>query len=174
MAASISLLSLAAILATAPLGSCQTQSIAGSGDLGLFDIPVSEYAGKDVANATGTITFDGYSLSIAVKADVPISNTSDSSTMTSVISLGMDQPVRNQTACFAVFQGLSANISAASIDLKSQDGSGCNRMLTDQCVSDMLTAANNGIKRDCAGYLPDIPQSCMDQFGDMSGTGFRE
>lgn len=175
MAAKFSLLSLSAILASAPLCSCQFgEFISGSGDLGLFDIPTAEYADKDDANATGTITFDGYSLNIAVKADVPISNTSDSSTMTSVISLEMDQPVRNQTTCVAVYHGLSANISAAAIDLESQDGSGCDRMLTNQCVSDFLSASNDGIERDCNGYLPEIPQSCRDQFGDMSGSGFCE
>lgn len=178
MATKLSILSLSAILASVPLGSCQfgEQTIAGDGPLGLFDIPTSEYADKDNANATGLITFDRYSLSIAVKADVPIpdadSGDPDNSTMTSVISLEIDSPVRNQTTCVAIFHGLSANISAASIDLDSQDGYGCGRMLSDDCVSALLSAANSGIQRDCSGYLPDIPQSCMDQFGDMSGTGF--
>jgi hypothetical protein len=174
MAAKLSLLSLSAILASAPLGSCYSQSIAGSSERGLFDIPTAEYAGKDKANATGTITFDGYSLSIAVKADVLLPNTSDSSTMTSVISLEKDQSVRNQTACFGVFHGLSANISAASIDLDSQDGFGCGRMLTSQCVSDLFSASNDVFQRDCSGYLPDIPWSCEDQFSDRSGASFCE
>lgn len=176
MSSKLSLLSLSAILAMAPLGSCQ-QSIAGDGPgPGLFDIPTSDYANKDDANATGVITFDGYSLSIAVKADVPIpdADSPDNSTMTSVISLGIDSPDTNQTTCVAIYNGLSANISAASIDLDSQDGSGCGKMLSDDCVSDLLSAANNGIQRDCSGFLPSVPQSCTEQFGDMSGIGFCE
>lgn len=176
MAHKLSFFSLAAIMATAPLGSCQfgEQTIAGDGPLGLFDIPTSDYANKDDANATGVITFDRYSLSIAVKADVPIpdADSPDNSTMTSVISLEMDSPASNQTTCVAIYHGLSANISAASIDLDSQDGYGCGQMLSDNCVSDLLSAANDGIERDCSGFLPSIPQSCMEQFGDMSGTGF--
>lgn len=174
MATQLSLLSLAAILTSVPLGSCQyEQTIAGEGPLGLFDIPTSDYANRSDTNATGTITFDRYSLSIAVKADVPIpdADSGDNSTMTSVISLDIDSPVSNQTTCFAIYHGLSANISAASIDLDSQDGYGCGRMLTDKCVSDLLSAANQGIERDCSGFLPSIPQSCTGQFGDMSGMG---
>lgn len=178
MASKLFLLSLSAILAVAPLGSCSLgeQSIAGESSIGLFDIPTSDYANRDDANATGVITFDLYSLSIAVKADVPIpdADSGDNSTMTSVISLQIDSPASNQTACVAIYHGLSANISEASIDLDSQDGDGCGRMLTDECVSDLLSAANDGVQRDCSGYLPQIPTSCTEQFGDMSGTGFCE
>lgn len=172
------LLSLSAILASAPFGSCSLgeQSIAGDGGLGLFDIPTSEYADRNNTNATGIIGFDRYSLSIAVKADVPIPNSdsAENSTMTSVISLEMDSPASNQTTCVAVYHGLSANISAASMDLDSEDGYGCGRMLSDDCVSALLSAANDGIQKDCSGYLPQIPQVCMEQFGDLSGTGFCE
>lgn len=180
MATKLSLLSLSAILASAPLGSCSLgeQSIAGDGGLGLFDIPTSEYADRNNANATGIIGFDRYSLSIAVKADVPIPNLDAgdprNSTMTSVISLEMDSPASNQTTCVAIYHGLSANISAASMDLDSEDGYGCGRMLSDDCVSALLSAANDGIQKDCSGYLPQVPQVCMDQFGDLSGTGFCE
>lgn len=180
MASMRSLLSLLTILATTPLGLCQfgEQTIAGEGTSGLFDIPISKYADSDNANATGVITFDRYSLSISVKADVPIadpqSGNPNNSTMTTVISLGMDPPVRNQTTCFGIFFGLSANISAASMDLDSQDGYGCGRMLTDECVSDLLSDVNGRVERDCRFYLPDIPRSCGDQIWDPTGSSFCE
>lgn len=182
MATKLSLLSLSAILASAPLGLCQSgeESIAGEGSIGLFDIPTSEYTNSDNANATGLIHFDRYNLSIAVTADVPIpdseSGDPNNSTMATVISLGMGTPVQNQTTCVAIYHGLSANISAASAELDSQDGYSCDSMLTDECNSDLRSAANSNIQTivDCNGYLPQIPQSCMDQFGDLNGAGFCE
>lgn len=181
MATKVSLLTLSAILAWAPLGSCQDgeQTIVGDSPFGLYGIPTEDYTG-DNANATGTITFDGYSLSIAVTADVPIaepqSGNPKNSTMATVISLAMDSPVQNQTSCVSVFGGLSVNISESTLDLDSQDGLGCGQMLSDACISDLLTATNRDVQRDCSGYLPlwDEPQSCKGQFDDLNGSGWCE
>lgn len=175
MAAKFSLLSLCAVLATAPLGSCQLseESIAGDGGAGLFGVPVEEYAGQEIANATGIVELDGYNLTIGVTADVPIPDSSDT-TMATVISLEMGQALRNRTTCVAIYHGLSANISAAALNLTTEEERSCTAMLTDECFSDFMRASSDVLSGDCSGYLPEIPNSCKDQFGDMSGSGFCE
>ncbi|KAK2613388.1 hypothetical protein N8I77_000306 [Diaporthe amygdali] len=163
-------------LALTPLGSCQTgdESIFGAGDEGLFGIPTSEYSDPDKANATGIITFDRsnveYSLSIAVSADVPIPE-SDNFASTSVLSLGVESAERNLTTCVAIYSGLSANVTAASADLDAQDGFGCSKMLSEECISDFYSAASQGLNSDCSNFLPSVPASCESQFSDLSGVG---
>ncbi|KAI3392634.1 hypothetical protein diail_5422 [Diaporthe ilicicola] len=168
----ISLLPLLAILASTPLGFCQKrQDIFGSGAEGLFGIPTSEYSDPKKANGTGSITFDRYTLSVAVSADVPIPDKDDVA-MTSVLSLEVDPSGGNLTTCVAIYSGLSANVTAAAADLKdSQDGYGCGQMLSDECISDLYSAASQGLSGDCGNFLPQIPQSCTSQFADLSGTG---
>lgn len=179
MASKFSFLSLCAIMATAPLASCQSMdwsrftewSISGDGETGLWGIPVEEYINKDDANATGTINLDGYNLTIAVTADVPMVN-STNTTMTTVISLGMDQALVNGTTCVAIWHGLSANISAAANGLDSQDGHDCGSILTDECVRDFEFAVSEALTEDCSGSMPDIPDSCRDQFDNLNGSEF--
>lgn len=148
-------------------------SISGDGETGLWGIPVEEYINKDDANATGTINLDGYNLTIAVTADVPMVN-STNTTMTTVISLGMDQALVNGTTCVAIWHGLSANISAAANGLDSQDGHDCGSILTDECVRDFEFAVSEALTEDCSGSMPDIPDSCRDQFDNLNGSEFRE
>lgn len=169
------LLPLLVVLASTPRVICQnagSSTIMGADDVGLYDIPTSDYSDPDKANATGQITFDRYTLTLAVSADVPIPD-EDSVAMTSVLSLGIDTAGPNLTNCVAVYySGLSANVTAAAADLEdSQDGLGCGKMLSDECVSDLLFAASQGLNSDCSSFLPSVPSSCTAQFGDLSAVG---
>lgn len=168
------LLPILAILASTPPGSCQnvgSQSILGADDVGLYDIPTSDYSDPEKANATGQITFDRYTLTLAVTADVPIPD-EDNVAMTSILSLGIDSTGPNLTNCVAIYSGLSANATAAAADLAdSQDGLGCGKMLSDECVLDLTSAASQVLSSDCGSFLPSIPSSCIEQFGDLSAVG---
>ncbi|KAG8166675.1 hypothetical protein KVR01_002364 [Diaporthe batatas] len=169
MAAKLSLLSLCAILATAPIGSCQVSEeiMSETDSVGYFEILSEPIDAKDDANATGIINLDGYNLTIAVVADLPIPN-STNTTMATVISLEMEPALTNLTTCISVFQSLSANTTAAAIGLESQDGYGCGSILTDECVSDFELAVSQTIVEDCSNSMPSIPDSCRDQFGDVT------
>lgn len=185
MAAKFSLFSLCAILVMAPIGSCQLSifsedwsrftewSISGDGETGLWGIPVEEYIDPKDANATGTIHRQGYNLTIAVKADVPMVNSTNTTT-TTVISLEMDPDYTNLTTCVAIWHGLSASISAAAAGHDSRYGYDCSSLLTDECISDLTSARSQSLEKDCSGSMPAMPDSCKDQFDSLNASEFRE
>lgn len=89
---------------------------------------------------------------------------------TSILSLVMDNETSssNTTICYSVWSGLATNISAAAKGTSSQDEAGCADMLSDQCLSDLMSAGGQ-YTLGCQP-APVLPQSCVSQM-DSSYSG---
>jgi hypothetical protein len=185
----ISLVTLLALFALVPLGTSSWSSILlGYEDEGPFGIPISTF--KDLIsnpNATGAIIFNGpgilsgdnveYALRINVTADVPLKDATDDAadqsnfTVASVLSLEGAANNANQSVCVQMFSGLAAQKTAAVHNLSSQDGKGCEQILSEECISALRNAAYSGNISQC--IAPTVPQSCHGQFsGETTSFGY--
>lgn len=185
----MSLISLLALFALVPPSTSSWSSILlGYEDEGPFGIPISTF--KDLIskpNATGAIIFNGsgilsgdnveYTLRINVTADVPLKDATDDDadksnfTVASVISLEGAANNANQSVCVQMFSGLAAKKTAAVHNLSSQDGAGCEQILSEECVSALRNATSSGNVSQCVA--PTVPQSCHGQFpGEITSFGF--
>lgn len=190
-----SLISLLALLASAPLRtSAWGMTMMGyDEDEGLFGIPISIFLGLiSNPNATGAITFNGpdtlggdkveYTMRINVTADVPLTNGTgfveerSNFTVASILSLEGQANYANHNICVSMFSGLAASITAKAHNLASQDGAGCEQILSEECVLGLSNAVYVGTA-DSPCVAPAVPQSCQGQFnneGESMGFGLSQ